>query len=93
MKKLFATLAAVAVMAFSAVPAFAAEVYSPVATTAPCTSPCKPCTKDSANVVCVKDTSPISPKTGSSDMAVYGIIAASLTVCGAASVALVKSKK
>lgn len=86
MKKLFATLAAVAVMAFSAVPAFAAEVYSPVATTAPCT-------KDSANVVCVKDTSPISPKTGSSDMAVYGIIAASLTVCGAASVALVKSKK
>lgn len=90
MKKLFATLAAVAVMAFSAVPAFAAEVYSPVATTAPCTSPC---TKDSANVVCVKDTSPISPKTGSSDMAVYGIIAASLTVCGAASVALVKSKK
>ena len=54
MKKIFAALAATAIMAFSVVPAFA-SVDSPVATTA--TSP-------------KKDNPPVSPKTGSSDVAV-----------------------
>ncbi len=57
MKKIFAALAATAIMAFSVVPAFA------------------------------------SVETGSSDIAVYSVIALSLTACGAASVALAKSRK
>ena len=75
MKKIFAALAATAIMSFSVVPAFA-SVDSPVATTA---------TK--------KDNPKESPKTGSSDIAVYSVIALSLTACGAASVALAKSRK
>lgn len=78
MKKIFAALAATAIMAFSAVPAFAASVNSPQATT-----PATPATPGSST----------SPKTGSSDVAVYSAIALSLAACGAATVALVKSKK
>ncbi|MEE1261802.1 hypothetical protein [Ruminococcus sp.] len=77
MKKIFAALAATAIMAFSVVPAFA-SVDSPVATTA--TSP-------------KKDNPPVSPKTGSSDVAVYSVIALSLAACGAATAALVKARK
>ncbi len=77
MKKIFAALAVTAIMAFSVVPAFA-SLDSPVATTA--TSP-------------KKDNPKESPKTGSSDIAVYSVIALSLTACGAASVALAKSRK
>lgn len=85
MKKVFAAVAAMAIMAVSAIPAFA-SVDSPVATTQPetqaTTSPVKP-----------PENPQESPKTGSSDVAAYSVIALSLAACGAASVALVKSKK
>ena len=76
MKKIFAALAATAIMAFSVVPAFAAN--SPVATTA--------APKDNGGT-------PVSPKTGSSDVAAYSVIALSLAACGAATVALAKTSK
>ena len=88
MKKIFAALAATAIMAFSVVPAFAA-VDSPVATTAPVNpTPVNPSPGSPS-----KDNTPIAPKTGYSDAAVYSVIAVSLAVCGAATATLVKSRK
>lgn len=69
---------AVMIMVFSMVPAFAVSVNSPIAT---------------------KTTEPggnppsDSPKTGSSDILAYTLIAASAVGCGVASIALVKSAK
>ena len=77
MKKLITTMIAVMVMAFSVVPAFAATVGSPVAT-----SPAGGGGKSSD-----------SPKTGSSDILAYTLLAASAAGCGVASIALVKSAK
>ena len=82
MKKFFATLAATAVMAISVVPAFA-SVNSPVAT--------KPASSGSSSSS--SSSGSVSPKTGSSDIAVYSVIALSLAGCAAASVALAKTKK
>lgn len=81
MKKFFAALAATAVMAISVVPAFA-SVNSPVAT--------KPASSGSSSS---SSSGSVSPKTGSSDIAVYSVIALSLAGCAAASVALAKTKK
>ena len=78
MKKLIAALAAALMVAFSAVPAFAVSVDSPVATT-----PTEPGTP--------KDSD--SPKTGSNEMAVFATIALSLAACGAATAVLAKSRK
>jgi len=83
MKKFFAALAATAVMAISVVPAFA-SVNSPVAT--------KPASSGSSSSSSSSSGS-VSPKTGSSDIAVYSVIALSLAGCAAASVALAKTKK
>ena len=77
MKKFFAAAIASVIIAFSAVPAFAA-VNSPQGT--PTTEPSK-------------DKSTTSPKTGSSDVALYSAIALSVAACGAASVVLAKAKK
>ena len=86
MKKIIAVLFAALIMAFSAVPAFAAEDYqSPVATVVPDTNP-------PASPV-NKDTSGSSPKTGSSDTAAYAVIALSLAAAGAATLVFVKSGK
>ncbi|MBQ6387093.1 MAG: hypothetical protein IJH96_00545 [Ruminococcus sp.] len=82
MKKFFAALAATAVMAISVVPAFA-SVNSPVAT--------KPASSGSSSSS--SSSGSVSPKTGSSDIAVYSVIALSLAGCAAASVALAKTKK
>ena len=68
---------AVMVMAFSVVPAFADEIVSPVAT--------KPTGGGGK--------SSDSPKTGSSDILAYTLLAASAAGCGVASIALVKSAK
>lgn len=77
MKKLITTMIAVMVMAFSVVPAFA--VSSPVATS--------PAGGGGGG------KSSDSPKTGSSDILAYTLMAASAVGCGAASIALVKSAK
>ena len=77
MKKLITTMIAVMVMAFSVVPAFADEIVSPVAT--------KPTGGGGK--------SSDSPKTGSSDILAYTLLAASAAGCGVASIALVKSAK
>ena len=82
MKKFLAALAATAVMAISVVPAFA-SVNSPVAT--------KPASSGSSSSS--SSSGSVSPKTGSSDIAVYSVIALSLAGCAAASVALAKTKK
>lgn len=78
MKKFIAALAAAAIVAFSAVPAFAVSVDSPVATT-----PAEP----------VKPGEPESPKTGSNEIAIFTTIALSLAACGAATAVLAKSRK
>ena len=85
MKKLIILIAAVMLMAFSVVPAFALSVDSPVATTEPET--------EQVTYVPKPDDGGKSPKTGSSDIIVYMMIAASVIACGAASVALVKTAK
>ncbi len=77
MKKLITMIIAVMVMAFSVVPAFADEIVSPVAT--------KPTGGGGK--------SSDSPKTGSSDILAYTLLAASAAGCGVASIALVKSAK
>ena len=77
MKKLITMIIAVMVMAFSVVPAFADEIVSPVAT-----QPTGGGGKTSD-----------SPKTGSSDILAYTLLAASAAGCGVASIALVKSAK
>ena len=77
MKKLITTMIAVMVMAFSVVPAFADEIVSPVAT--------KPTGGGGK--------SSDSPKTGSSDILAYTLLAATAAGCGVASIALVKSAK
>ena len=84
MKKVFAAAFAAAIMMFSAVPAFAA-VDSPVATT-------KCGGGGGGGTVVVKDCGVISPKTGSSDIALASIAALSAAGCGAASLVLIKSK-
>ena len=84
MKKVFAAAFAAAIMMFSAVPAFAA-VDSPVATT-------KCGGGGGGGTVVVKDCGVISPKTGSSDIALVSIAALSAAGCGAASLVLLKSK-
>lgn len=85
MKKFIAAIAAAAIVAFSAVPAFAVSVDSPIATTQPETQP--------ATEVQKPDTTPVSPKTGSADVALFSTIAIALAACGAASVVLAKSRK
>ena len=97
MKKVIAVLFAALIMAFAAVPAFAAEgnqtaatvseegYQSPVATVVPDPNP-------PASPV-NKDTSGSSPKTGSSDTAAYAVIALSLAAAGAATLVFVKSGK
>lgn len=85
MKKLIVMMIAVMIMAFSTVSAFAASVTSPVATTVPETQ--------STTAVKTPDKGDTSPKTGSSDILAYSLIAASVIGCGVASVALVKSAK
>ena len=84
MKKVFAAAFAAAIMMFSAVPAFAA-VDSPVATT-------KCGGGGGGGTVVVKDCGVLSPKTGSSDIALASIAALSAAGCGAASLVLLKSK-
>ena len=84
MKKVFAAAFAAAIMMFSAVPAFAA-VDSPVATT-------KCGGGGGGGTVVVKDCGVISPKTGSSDIALASIAALSAAGCEAASLVLLKSK-
>lgn len=85
MKKVIAMLFAVLIMAFSSVPAFAANVVSP--TGVPVTNPVTPVTPVKT------DTTPIAPKTGSSDVAAYATIALSLTAAAAATLVFVKAKK
>lgn len=85
MKKILAALAAATIVAFSAVPAFAVSVDSPVATTQAETQP--------ATEVPNKDNTPESPKTGSGDVALFSTIAIALAGCAAASVVLAKSRK
>lgn len=85
MKKLVTVIIAVMIMAFSTVAAFAVNVVSPVGTAVPETR--------TNTVVSKPDTTPVSPKTGSSDILAYTLIAASVIGCGIASVALVKSAK
>ena len=85
MKKLITAIVAVMIIAFSAVPAFAVSVNSPVATTQEETtvpeSPVK------------KDTNPVSPKTGSDSVAAFSAIAFSAVACGAATLFAVKKAK
>ncbi len=87
MKKFFASIAAVMLIAISAVPAFAFD--SPEATNP--NTPSKTTTTGGGKAVVV-DNGVSSPKTGSSDTAAYMAIALSLTACGAAGAALLKSK-
>ncbi|HCA05262.1 MAG TPA: hypothetical protein DEO32_05130 [Ruminococcaceae bacterium] len=79
MKKLITAVAAAVLMMFSVVPAFAASVNSPVATT-PAHTP-------------TNSGSPVSPKTGMDDSILYAILGASALACGTAAVALVKTSK
>ena len=87
LKKIIAAVIAVTVMAFSAIPAFAAEsetkptadVKSPVATVSTKTG--------------TKDKSPISPKTGSDSTAAFSAIALTASACGAATLLAVKKAK
>lgn len=91
MKKIIAAVIAVTVMAFSAIPAFAAEsetkptadVKSPVATVSTKT--------DTSSVK--KDSSPVSPKTGSDSTAAFSAIALTASACGAATLLAVKKAK
>ena len=85
MKKLVTIVIAVMIMAFSTLSAFAVSVDSPVATTQPETQ--------ATTVVPKPDGGKTSPKTGSSDVLAYSLIAVSVIGCGVASVALVKSAK
>ena len=85
MKKFITVMIAVMIMAFSTVTVFAGSIESPVATTEPETQ--------ATTVVPKPDDGGKSPKTGSSDIIVYMMIAASVIACGAASVALVKTAK
>ena len=85
MKKLVTIVIAVMIMAFSTMSALAVSVNSPVATTQPETQ--------ATTVVPKPDDSSKSPKTGSSDILAYSLIAISVIGCGVASVALVKSAK
>lgn len=85
MKKFITVLIAVMIMAFSTVSAFAISVDSPIATTEPETQ--------ATTVVKKPDDGGKSPKTGSSDIVAYMLIAASVIGCGVASVALVKTAK
>jgi len=85
MKKLITMMIAVMIMAFSMVSAFAVSVDSPIATTEPET--------EASTTVTKPDPTPDSPKTGSSDVLAYTLIAASVVGCGVASVALIKSAK
>lgn len=86
MKKFMVAIIAVMMMAFSAVSAFAVDVESPVASTAPET-------QATTTTVKVPDKGDTSPKTGSGDTMAYALIAAAVLGCGAASVALVKMAK
>lgn len=83
MKKLLVSAIAVLLVAFSAVPAFAATVASPVAT-----QPRVICDKSST---VVKDSGSMSPKTGS-DALPFAVIALSAVGCASAAVVLAKSK-
>ena len=85
MKKLFAAVAAVMIMAVSAVPAFAVAVVSPVATTQAETQPTTSTVK--------KDTTPVSPKTGSDSVVAFSAIALTSAACGAATLFAVKKAK
>lgn len=86
MKKLIAAAAAVMIMAFSAVPAFAVSVDSPIATTQAETQPTTSTVK--------KDPAPVSPKTGSDSVVAYSAIAFSAVACGAATLfAVNKARK
>lgn len=91
MKKVFAAAFAAAIMMLSALPAFAA-VDSPVATTKPDTTSSTKGGGGGGGTVVVKDCGVISPKTGSSDIALASIAALSAAGCGAASLVLLKSK-
>lgn len=96
MKKIIAAVIAVTVMAFSAVPAFAAEsetkptanVESPVATVSTKTG-----TSSSGSASCKKDCSPVSPKTGSDNTIAFSAIALTASACGAATLLAVKKAK
>lgn len=83
MKKLLVSAVAVLLVAFSAVPAFAASVASPVAT-----QPRVICDKSST---VVKDSGSMSPKTGS-DALPFAVIAISAIGCASAAAVLAKSK-
>ena len=85
MKKLITAIVAVMIIAFSAVPAFAISVNSPVATTQPDTQPTTSTVK--------KDTTPVSPKTGSDSVVAFSAIAFSAVACGAATLFAVKKAK
>lgn len=85
MKKFITAIVAVMVIAFSAVPALAVSVDSPVATTQADTQPTTSTVK--------KDTTPVSPKTGSDSVVAYSVIALSATACGAATLFAVKKAK
>ena len=85
MKKFITVMIAVMIMAFSSVSAFALSVDSPVPTTAPETQ--------ATTIVPTPDDGGKSPKTGSSDIFAYMMIAASVSACGVASVALLKTAK
>jgi len=85
MKKLLAAVAAAMIMAVSAVPAFAVSVDSPVATTQAETQPTTSTVK--------KDTTPVSPKTGSDSVAAFSAIALTSVACGAATLFAVKKAK
>ena len=85
MKKFITVMIAVMIMAFQTVPVFAGSIESPVVTTEPETQ--------TTTVVPKPDDGDKSPKTGSSDIMAYMLIAASVIGCGIASVALVKTAK
>lgn len=85
MKKLVTIAIAVMIMAFSAFTAFAESVDSPVATTQPETQ--------ATTVVPTPDSGKTSPKTGSSDIMVYSVLALSVIGCGAAAAVLAKTAK
>ena len=78
MKKFITAVVAVMIIAFSAVPAFALSVNSPVATNPPAVK---------------QDKAPVSPKTGSDSVVAYSVIALSATACGAATLFAVKKAK
>lgn len=85
MKKFVTIMIAALIMAFSSVTAFAASVNSPQA------NPETPGNVQSP--VAKPDNSSTSPQTGTSDVALYAIIALSAVGCCTASVALAKSAK